>query len=72
MIGINIEMPKNCSDCPFQKYHHEFGSSYAYCLFDKSAGDKLHRRLEDLVDMNATSRHHKCPLVELKGENNEN
>ena len=67
MVGINIEMPKNCGECPFQKYHYEFGDKYAYCMFDVAAGNKLHKALRDLIDLNADNRHYSCPLKELKG-----
>ena len=69
MIGIKgFDMPKNCGECYFSGYYHEFGSSYTCCNLDKEVGEKMHKCLRDLLDLEADERPYNCPLVELKGE----
>ena len=53
MIGLNIEMPKSCSECPCQY-------DYIYCQADT----KLKMYCDESFDF-LEQRHPKCPLVEI-------
>ena len=56
MIGINVNMPKNCQSCPCLKYGE-------YSAFEKSSCAINHK-----IVISNNKRPIECPLVELKGD----
>lgn len=71
MIGVKgLDMPKCCYMCNFFIYSEENG------ILDRTKLPMCFRCCADLnlkritSEMELTSRHKECPLVELKGENN--
>lgn len=63
MIGIDIEMPKSCSECPISSAEEDWGGDwFFYCRPTQKAlyGDKYHYK-----------RYRKCPLKEVKEKQNE-
>lgn len=52
MIQIDMEMPKNCKECPFEKFGDCYGGKAKYIM-----------DIEDYVE--AEIRHPQCPLVEV-------
>lgn len=56
MIGINVNMPKNCQACPCLKYGE-------YSAFEKSSCAINHK-----IVISNKKRPIECPLIELKGD----
>ena len=59
MIGIDIDMPKECDECIFctNKINNDYGY-YGQCFICKDLR----------IDLLMHKKGKKCPLVELKGE----
>lgn len=57
MIGINIEMPKACIECPFQYRHYD---AFVYVC-----------QLQNDAITDVTTKDEGCPLIEIKNNDKE-
>ena len=57
MITLNINMPKDCDNCPFYSYNHDEADT---CCITH----------ENIMNVKSGEKHEKCPIIETNREKN--
>ena len=71
MIGIKMDMPKNCNNCYFRGSDYEYRPICKLIKNTKKFGCENSLSYWKYVGEDARERHSLCPLVEIKEKESE-